>query len=161
MAFPKKGTRKIEVENNLFIYKISKLKKKSDWRTQENELDDKFIQYANFYGLGSVKDATINIAIQLASNPISNMYIKCYTVIVDGFMGPEQIIEIKPNMISQLIKKGMNNGWNPEKEGDFRMELAQKWTNKKTPVILQLPNTNQIVKDYENVEKPIEIEINE
>lgn len=161
MAFPKKGTRKIEVEGNQFFYKISKLKKKSDWRLQENELDEKFMKYASHYGLGMVKDATINIAVQLASNPISNMYIKFHTVIVDGFMGAEQIIEIKPNMISRLIQKGMNDGWDPERQGDFRMELAQKWADQKAPVILQLPNMNEDVGDCENLEEPIEIKINE
>ena len=159
MAFPKKGTRKIEVEGYKFCYKVSKLKKKSDWRIPEKELDDKFSKYASYYGLGMVKDANINVAIQLISNPLSSMYIKCHTIIVDGFMGAEQIIQIKPNLISFLIQREINNGWNPETKGDLRIELAQKWIDKKTPVILQLPNMNNDIINYDNLERPIEIKL--
>lgn len=157
MAFSKKGSRNIEIEGIRFLYKISKVKPKSDWRSEDNELDKTFMKYAKHYGLGDVKDATINIVIQSASNPSSSMFIKCHTLLVDGFMGQEQIIQIKPNQISQLIKKGLQNGWNPNKKGDYRLELVQKWTHEKKPVLLQLPNMNHDIKDYENLEQPIEI----
>lgn len=91
MAIAKKGTRNIEVNGIQFLYKVSKIKKKSDWRQQENELDKSFIKYAQHFGLGMVKDATVNIVVQLAHNPVSSIYVKCHTLVVDGFMGPEQI----------------------------------------------------------------------
>ncbi|WP_044208691.1 hypothetical protein [Flammeovirga sp. OC4] len=129
MAFPKKGSRNIEVDGIRFQYKISKLKPISDWRQEGNELNDNFKKYAQQYGLGSVRDATINVVIQSMDNSVSSMFIKCHTLLIDGFLGPEQVIQIKPNQVSQLIRKGLNDGWNPNKKGDYRLELAQKWTN--------------------------------
>ena len=161
MAFPKKGSRHIEVDGISFIYKISKIKPKSDWRQEDNELDENFMKYAQYYGLGSVRDATINIAIQSMDDSISIMFIKCHTLLVDGFLGPEQIIQIKPNQVSQLIRKGLNDGWNPNKKGDYRLEVVQKCTNEKKPVILQLPGMNENISDYENLERLIEININD
>jgi hypothetical protein len=160
MAFSSKGIRLIVVNGFRFNYKISKLKKKSKWRKEVNELDETFMKYASHYGLGMVKDATINISVQLTSDPVSNMFVKCHTVLVDGFLGPEQIIEITPKLISNLIKRGLEDGWSPEKKGDYRMELAQKMMNGRKPVILQLPNMNEHISDYENLERPIEIIIN-
>lgn len=159
MAFSKKGTRHIEVNNTKFVYKISKLKGESDWRDEENELNETFLKYARHYGLGMVKDVTINIAVQANSNPISKMFIKCHTLLVDGFMGPEQIIQIKPSLVSSLIQKGLMDGWNPEKKGDHRIEIIQQMTKEKTPVILQLPHMNEDICDYSNLERPTEITI--
>jgi len=156
MAFPKKGKRKIEIEGVQYLFKISKIKQKSNWRIQENELDNTFMKYASYYGLGKVKDATINIAVQLAFNPVSNLYVKCYTLIVDGFMGPEQIIEITPSMVLKLVNKSIKDGWKPNQKGDFRMEIAQKWTKSKKPTILQLPDMNAEIENYENKDKSIE-----
>lgn len=160
MALSKKGTRKIEVDGNHFLYKISKLKSKTDWRAQKDELDDTFMKHARHYGLGNVKDASIHIVIQSATNPISKMYIACHTLIVDGFMGPEQIIQITPKLISILLKKGIKNGWDPTKKEDFKMEIIQKNTHKKKPVILEFPHGTSI-KDYENLNTLIEIHLNE
>jgi len=159
MAFPKKGSRTIVVDGINYLYRVSKIKKKSDWRSEDNELDSTFKSYAKYYGLGSVKDATINIAIQLKTDPVSAMYIKFHTLIVAGFMGPEQILEIKPNQVAQLIQQGLNIGWNPNAKGDFRLELAQKYMDEKKPVILQLPNMNETVTGYENLDRPVEIEL--
>ena len=56
MSISKKGLRSISVDGIEYIYKVSKVKKKSDWRAQENELDETFMKYASYYGLGNVKD---------------------------------------------------------------------------------------------------------
>lgn len=159
MAFPKKGTRQIEVDGILYHYKISKVKHKSDWRAEENELNEEFMKYASYYGLGEVKDATINIAVQLAEQPVSGLFVKIHTLIVNGFMGPEQIIEITPFMVTKLIRKGLKEGWNSSGKGDYRIVLAQKSTKERTPVILQLPSMNEGADSYKNLEKPVEIEL--
>jgi len=157
MAFSKKGSRNIEVNGIKFLYKISKIKPKSDWRIENNELEKTFMSYAKNYGLGNVRDSTLNIVVQSDENSFSSMFIKCHTLLVDGFLGPEQIIQITPKHISQLIIKALNNGWNPNQKGDYRLELVQKYTDKKKPVILQLPNMNQKLENYENLEYPTEI----
>ena len=65
MAISKKGTKKIVVNDVEYLYKVSKVKYKREWRNQEDELDDTFMKYASYYGLGKVADANINIVIQL------------------------------------------------------------------------------------------------
>ncbi len=50
MAVSKKGARKIRIGQVDYLYKVSKIKGKSDWREQRNELDDTFMKYAACYG---------------------------------------------------------------------------------------------------------------
>lgn len=159
MTLPKKGSRTIEVDGTLFRYTISRIKPKSDWREEIEELDTNFMRYAKRFGLGNVCDATINITIQSAHNSASSMFIKCHTLIVDGFLGPEQLIQIKPNQISQLIRKSLKDGWKPNIRGDFKLELAQKWVDEKNPVMLQLPGMNETIDNYDNIERPIKINL--
>ncbi|MDW3652717.1 MAG: hypothetical protein R8P61_36905 [Bacteroidia bacterium] len=161
MAISKKGSRKITVANTDYLYKVSKLKKKSDWREQQNELDETFMKYASYYGLGKVKDATINLVVQSADLPRSHLFVKFHTLQVAGFMGPEQILEIKPALVAKLIEKALKEGWRAKQKGDHRFTLAQKWQENKKPVILQLPQMNKEAGTYENLEKPIEIDLGE
>ena len=74
-------------------------------------------------------------------------------------MGAEQILEVKPAMVAQLIRKALKEGWQAEQKGDHRITLAQKWQENKKPVILQLPQMNEDAGDYENLERPIEIDL--
>lgn len=160
MAISKKGSRKINVNGVEYLYKVSKIKKKSDWREQGNELNDTFTKYANHYGLGKVKDITINIVIQLKNNPVSNFYIKINSILIDGFIGAEQITKITPKFVSELIQKGLIDGWNPSSKGDYRVNILENNTKEKEPMILQIPNMNEGIENYQNLEKPIEIKIN-
>lgn len=159
MAISKKGARRIIVKDVEYLYKVSKINKKSDWRDQKDEVDETFMKYATYYGLGQVKDITINVVIQLMENPISSMFVKFQTILIDGFMGAEQITQIKPNLIAQLILKGMKDGWQPSKKGDYRMNIIEQYTKDKKPIILQLPNMNEKIDDYQNLKKPFEIKI--
>jgi len=160
MAISKKGARTINVNGVEYLYKVSKIKKKSEWREQEEELNDTFTKYANHFGLGKVKDITINIAIQLKENPSSSFFIKINTILVDGFLGAEQITQIKPKFISELISKGLNDGWKPSLKGDYRINILETKTKEKEPMILQIPNMNEEIENYQNLEKPIVIKIN-
>lgn len=160
MAISKKGSRSINVNGVEYLYKVSKIKKKSEWREQDNELNDTFIKYASHYGLGKVKDITINVVIQLKDNPVSNFFIKVNSILVDGFMGAEQITQIKPKLIADLITRGLKNGWKPSLKGDYRINILETQTKDKEPIILQIPNMNEGIKNYQNLEKPIEIKIN-
>ena len=70
MGLSNKGSRNIEVDGIKYHFKVSTVKKKSDWRIQSNELDETFMKYASYYNLGDVRDATINVVIELASAPV-------------------------------------------------------------------------------------------
>ena len=161
MAFAKKGVRKIELNGVTYGYKIARIKSESDWRSEENTLDERFMQHAKYYGLGDVKDAAINIVIFLTSHHTSNLFIKIYTLIVDGFMGPEQVLKITPNHISQLICKGLENGWDPNKKKDYRLIFAHKTNNGKVSVLFQIPDIDPGVTHSMNLKHPIEIELND
>lgn len=156
MAFSKKGSRKIEVNDQSFIYKISKPKPRSTWYKDESKLDNTFLQYAQKFGLGRVQDVIIYLVIQSISE-VSTLHIKCHTVLIDGFLGPEQILQIKPALVSKLIVIALQDGWEPEKKGDHKMEIIHQQTKEHRPVILQLPNMNENIDDYDNIERPIEI----
>jgi hypothetical protein len=138
MAVSKKGARKIRIGQVDYLYKVSKIKGKSDWREQRNELDDTFMKYAACYGLGQVQDSTIDIVIQLYDNPISSMFIRIHTILVDGFLGPEQIIKIKPNFIAQLITTTLDGKWNPYEKGDYRLTIAEKQSKEEKPIEIKI-----------------------
>lgn len=158
MAIAKKGTRKIIVKGEKFLYKISKYKTVSDWRASNNELNSTFMKYATQFGLGQVKDIVFNIVIQHLENPVSTMCIKCESILVDGFMGPEQLLKIQPNFIAEQIKQALENGWNPLQKGDYRTSVKHEDTLSESPVILQLPDFNEGAdEEYDSVEKPNEL----
>lgn len=127
MAISKKGSRNIDINGVVYLYKVSKVKTKSAWRNHQpkDKLSKEFLKYANYYGLGQVKDITINIVIQLKNNPVSNYYIKIHSILVDGFMGAEQTLQIKPKLISALIMKGLEEGWNPSEKGNYSISISE------------------------------------
>jgi len=157
MAFSKKGLRKIRIDNMAYCYKIGKLQTKSNWRKENNELDQTFMHYAAHYGLGQVKDATITIALYPEACPTSRLFIAVHTLLVDGFLGPEQIIQISPSLISVFIKNALKQGWKTNKKGDFRIDFAQKLSTNAKPTLLLLPRMDFEKEAYSNLERPIEI----
>ncbi|WP_338794172.1 hypothetical protein [Bernardetia sp. MNP-M8] len=160
MAISKKGSRKINVNGIEYLYKISKIKAKSEWREQADELNDTFVKYASHYGLGQVMDITINIMIQLKANSVSNLFIKINSILIDGFMGAEQITQIKPKFIADMINKGLNDGWNPSLKSNHSINILETHSKEKEPIILQLPSMNEEIENYKNLETPVEIKIN-
>lgn len=161
MAIPKKGSKKITVNNIEYIYRVSKPKKKSDWRKEENELNENFLTYAEYYGLGQVMDVNYGIVIQLFEKPVSNIFIKYHSIVVDGFLGIEQITQVKPNLITHLIKTAILNGWKPSEKGDYKFNLAEQNTKNKEPIVLQLPNMNDPISNYKNISRPLKIDLND
>lgn len=160
MAISKKGSRILKINGEIYLYKISKIKKKSDWRDSKNELNENFIKIADYYGLGKVKDITINIVVQLRENPRSTFFIKIHTILVDGFMGPEQITQIKPQLVKQLIIKSLSDGWDPNEKGDFRLNILETKTKNKEPIFLLLPDQSLQILDYKKIHQLKEIKIN-
>jgi len=121
MAISKKGTRSIQIDAIHYLYKISKGNPKAPWRESEDELDENFMRYARYYGLGSVKDITINVVVQVAESPLSNLYVKIQTQLIDGFMGSEQSLQLQPKHIAEFIEKGLEAGWKPNRKGDVHL----------------------------------------
>lgn len=160
MAIAKKGLRTIEVNGKSFVYKISKLKKKSDWREDKGELNEDFLKYARYYGLGEVKDASLNIVIQLKEEAGSRILVKFHTLLVAGFLGPEQMLQITPKLVKRCIEIAYENGWNPKDKPDYYLELAQQLKDKK-PVLLKLPTFPEPPTDYKNIDEPTPIFIHE
>lgn len=142
MAISRQGMRNMKLDGVSYHYKISKIKKKSDWRKQQDELDDEFMKYARYYGLDDVREITINVVVQLADVPVSNLFIKCHSLLIDGFMGPAQILDLTQSIIVKFIKKALEEGWAPNKKGDFRAQWIHQNTKSSTPVFQQLFTEN-------------------
>ena len=159
MALAKKGTRRISVGQTEYIYKVSRIKKTSELRSGEKELEETFLKFARYYGLGQVMDAVINIVVQLEDNPSSSLFVKCKTIIVDGFMGFEQVLSIKPSLVAGLITQAMEEGWNPERRGDYRMNVAQCFEKGASPQVLLLPEIEQSTGEYGNVVRICEVNL--
>lgn len=145
MSISKKGLRKITVDNCEYVFKISKYKKCSAWKSELQELDDEFLKYAKFYGLGSIMDVVFNIVISINDeHQKSSLFIKYYSIVIDGFLGPDQISEIKPKLISKLIRKAVQEGWNPCEKSDFRYDLVEKFRKDKANEVFQIVNGVEI-----------------
>ncbi len=160
MAFSKRGSRRITVDQQLYLYKVGRIKKKSDWRPAGNgELDDSFLNIARHYGLGDVADATLTIAIQAKVDAASSMFVKFYSILVDGFMGSEQVLTVTPAVVASLIRHGLEKGWKPSEKGDVRIEIIEKRDNDHKPVLLLFPNTPSQLDNYENLIPLVEVNI--
>lgn len=159
MAISKKGTRVITVDDVEYLYKVSKVKKKSDWRKDENKLNDEFLKHAKKYGLGNLKDITINIVAQLKNSPTSNLYVKINTVLVDSFMGAEQVTQIKPQFVAKLIQDAIFDGWKPTDRKDYRLTISDTDIKTKQPIILNLSGEIDDAKKYKNVDYAKKIDL--
>jgi hypothetical protein len=158
MSIAKKGSRKITVNGINYRWLVSRRYKQiSDWHVDTEVLDEKFVEIAQRFGLGEVADVVFTIVIELYDTPQSKIVANYFDIIVDGFIGPEQFAQIKPKLISELIKQAINNAWNPRVKGDYKLEIFEKSGEKHKPVILALPNLNTDVLDYDNLVKLIKI----
>lgn len=59
--------------------------------------------------MGKVKDVTINVVIQYKEEPASSMFIKCHIIVVDGFMGIEQITDLSGNIPERKIRNRLSH----------------------------------------------------
>ena len=75
-------------------------------------------------------------------------------------MGAEQILKVTPKLISNLILEALDNNWNPAKKEDHRMNIVEKHSKNKEPVILKLPDLELEINNYQNIDKPYEIKLN-
>ncbi len=159
MSIQKKGSRKITVNNSDYRWRVSRFRRISDYRVENEVLSEEYIKVAEKYGLGSVADIVFNIPIELYDVPKSKIIVKYFGLCVDGFLGPEQFAQIKPKLISQIIEDAILQGWNPNQKGNFTIEIYENTGKKHRPAILVLPNFgNQDLKNYDNLVKAIQID---
>lgn len=157
MSLSKKGTRKIIVNGVYYRWRVSQYQIVSNWRVDAEVIDGKYLEIAQRFGLGDIADVVFNIVIELYDDPKSKMIVKYFGLVVDGFLGPEQFVQIKPKLVSELIGHGTNNGWVPNLKGDYKLEIFENSGKKHRPAVVVLPNLNDEVVDYENFVKPIKI----
>ena len=103
MAIPKKGTRKIVVNELNFRWLI---RRKATY-TQSD------------YGTGK-----LHVAIELEENPGTSLFI-CTDRKHPKDIGTEVLNPVKPSDISNWIKQALDLGWNPSKNGNpFRTKIV-------------------------------------
>ena len=157
MTIPKKGSRKISVDGVDYRWIVSKYKIISDWRKETELLDEQYLQAASKFGLGDVADVVFGIAIELAENPVSIISAKYFGLVVDGFLGIEQLVSIKPKLISEIIQYSIKAGWNPNVRGNHVLEIVENTKEKHRPALLLLPGFGNNIKNYDNHVKMVQI----
>jgi hypothetical protein len=158
MAIVKKGSRKIAVEGIEYRWRVSKYRNVSNWRHDSNVIDGVYQAAAKQYGLGDIANVVFNIPVELYENPVSKIMIKYYGIVVDGFLGIEQLGSIKPTLISQIIKESLLSGWLPNSKGDYSIEVVENTGESHRPAILLLPGFGPDIKNYDNQIKLIQIQ---
>ena len=158
MGIPKKGARKLIVKDIEYRWRVSRYRLVSDWRIDTEIVDKKYLGVAKQFGLGDVADVIFTIAIERYNEPQSKLIVKYYGLIIDGFLGPEQLVQIKPSLVKTLILESLSHGWHPGQKGDFTLDLFENTGSKLRPAILVLPGINDSIRDYENLIKPIKLE---
>lgn len=100
MTMPRKGSRRIVVAGIPYRWHVSRWKRISGWSPASLELlDRRWLEQARRFGLGDVADVTFSIAVELWDNPVSRIRVRYYAMIIDGFLGPEQLTQIKPQLV--------------------------------------------------------------
>ena len=158
MSISKTGSRKIAVNGVDYRWRVSRYRMVSDWKIEQDILSEDYLKVARQYGLGSVADIIFNIPIELFNDPKSKIILKYFGLCVDGFLGPEQITQVKPQLIAQVIEKSLLNGWNPHCKGDHTIKLYENSGEKHRPAVLVLPDImNEGITNYDNLVTAIRI----
>ena len=105
MAIPKKGTRKITVNDLAFRWLIRR-------KATYGQTD---------YGIGK-----LHVAVELEENPGTSLFIFTDRKHPKDY-GAEKINPVKPSDISNWIKQALEIGWNPLKSGNpFRTKIVNE-----------------------------------
>lgn len=157
MAITKKGSRKIHVRGCDYRWRVNSFKKVSDWGKESGILQEAYAATAAKYGLGAVADITFHIPIERYENPVSKIMVKCFGFCVDGFLGIETLMEIKPKTIATIIEHFLDAGWDPAVKGDRHTELYEQEGNR-APALLVIPGLiNDGMEAYPNQVHPLQI----
>ena len=155
MTFPKKGSRKIQVDGAAFRWKCSQWRQTSEWRAPEQgQFDPDWLEQARRFGLGDVAPVATVLCVELMDEPVSQLTVACLGIMVDGFWGPEPLTQIKPAFVREVIAASLTQGWNPTAKGDISVEVAVDSAKQNSPVLLVIPGMTQSIGGYENTENP-------
>jgi hypothetical protein len=158
MTMPRKGSRRIVVAGTAYRWHVSRWRKISGWSPASLELlDPRWLEQARRFGLGDVADVTFNIAVELHDEPVSRIRARYYAMIVDGFLGFEQLTQIKPQLIRTILERALAAGWIPDKRGDFSLEIVENTGREWRPALMVLPGLNDDIEGYENRMIPIRV----
>ena len=126
-------------------------------------LDEVYYKIAAQYGLGQVADVVFNIPIELYHEPKSKILAKYFGIIIDGFLGIEQVAQIKPGLVTNIIRESLRNGWNPSAKGDYMVEIFEREAiggsaEKLRPAVNVMPGINEAsMLEYDNLIRLIEV----
>lgn len=158
MTMPRKGSRKIVLAGIAYRWHASRWRKISGWSPASLELlDPRWLEQARRFGLGDVADVAFTIAVELYDKPVSRIRVQYYAMVVDGFLGFEQLTQLKPRLVRTIIERALASGWSPDKSGDFSLEIVENTGQERRPALLVLPGLNNDIEGYENRMVPIRI----
>jgi len=145
MAMARKGSRKITVAGIDYRWRVNRPRRISDWRMERERLDEKFCAIAEQYGLREVADVVFHIPIELYSEPTSKILVKYFGLVVDGFLGIEQVTKVKPSLIAEIIREALQNGWQPEEKEDVIVEIFDNSAQQHCPAVMVMLGKNESV----------------
>lgn len=163
MSIAKKGSRKITVAEVDYQWRVSRPRRISDWRDECDLLDEVYCKIAAQYGPGQVADVVFNIPIELYREPKSKILAKYFGIIIDGFLGIEQVAQIKPGLVADIIRESLRNGWNPAAKDDYMVEIFERKpfkgsTEKLRPAVIVMPGINEAsMLEYDNLIRLVEV----
>lgn len=151
MSLSKKGSRRIIVNGVDYRWKVSRYKLISEWRSEPDLLSEDYLKAAGKYGLGDIADVVFNIVIELYDNPQSKIIVKYFGLCVDGFLSIETLVQIKPQLVADIIEKSTLNGWIPAHKENYTGNLFENSGKIHRPAILILPDImNDKIQNYDN-----------
>lgn len=157
MGMAKKGSRRITVNEMTYRWRVSRWRRLSGWKPADLELlDPRWLEQARRLGLGDVADVVFNIAIELYEEPAARILVKYYAKVVDGFLGIEQLTQVKPQLVREIIERALASRWDPRGRTNHDVELVENSGDPRRPVLLLLPGWDD-AGGYENRMVPLEI----
>jgi hypothetical protein len=126
MGMAKKGSRKIDVDGTTYRWRVSHWRQVSDWQADAEFLDERFLQAARQFGLGDVAAVLFHVVIERHADPRSRITAKYHSFVVDGFLGFEQLAQIKPGFVAGLIRRCLGTGWDPAGRSSMEVEIFER-----------------------------------
>jgi hypothetical protein len=145
MSMPKKGTKKIVADGVTYRWRVSRWRRVSDWKPADLEnLDAEWLERARQFGLGEMADVVFRVPIELHESPSSQLLVKYFAKVVDGFFGPEQFTQIRPSFVRRVIESARAAGWDPAGHRHMTIEVVESSDAPLKPVLLILPHWKNI-----------------
>ena len=148
MSIPKKGSRKIICSNQCFRWRVSRDRILSDWKLDATKVDPVWLERAQKHRLGRVADIRITVAIEAFENPAGRILLHVLGTLIDGFLGYEHDVQVKPKMIGAVIEQALDEGWNPSSPQEFKIVMGHEPCEPFRPVMLLFGDGPHPAADY-------------